>query len=397
MKTGGNMKKSIYTLSLVLILGSGCKVAEKEFRKGNYDEAIDICVKKLIDNPDKAEYILILEEAYYRANSEDLSMIEMLNKEGRPDRWEEIYHIYESVYRRQNKIQPLMPIYLGTEERDAEFKFVNAVDGLNTAKKNAAAYWYADATQKIETKDVHKSREAYYELQKINEFYDTYKDVDDLIKIAKTQGMSDVLFTVKNATNSTLSYAVTHALTEIEVRDPYGSWYVIHTKMPESAMEFTVKVNIKFVDAYPEKITNNQYAESKEIIDGYEFVYDGEGNMVKDSMGNPIKVPDYKTVTAYVTETWQEKAASVGGELVYLDESGKVIRTIAVKGETIFRNYYATATGYYDALSQQSKEKIGGKPVPFPGDEKLILDAIYQVECNVNDIMEDYNEEYLNL
>ena len=82
---------------------------------------------------------------------------------------------------------------------------------------------------------------------------------------------------------------------------------------------------------------------------------------------------------------------------LYLDESGKVIRSIAVKGETIFRNYYATATGYYDALSQQSKEKIGGKPVPFPGDEKLILDAIYQVECNVNDIMEDYNEEYLNL
>ena len=129
------MKISIYALSLVLIFGSGCKVAEKEFRKGNYDEAIDICVKKLIDNPDKAEYILILEEAFYRANGEDLAMIEMLNKEGRPDRWEEIYHIYESVHRRQNKIQPLMPIYLGTEERDAEFKFVNAVDGLNTAKR----------------------------------------------------------------------------------------------------------------------------------------------------------------------------------------------------------------------------------------------------------------------
>lgn len=44
-------------------------------------------------------------------------MIEMLNKEGRPDRWEEIYNLYESVYRRQNKIQPLLPIYLGRGTR----------------------------------------------------------------------------------------------------------------------------------------------------------------------------------------------------------------------------------------------------------------------------------------
>lgn len=391
------MKKLIYIFSLVLIFGSGCKVAEKEFRKGNYDEAIDICVKKLIDNPDKAEYILLLEEAFYRANGEDLAMIEMLNKEGRPDRWEEIYHIYESVYRRQNKIQPLLPMYLGTEERDAEFKFVNAVDGLNTAKKNAAAYWYADATQKIASKEVLKSREAYYELQKINGFYDTYKDVDDLIKIAKSQGTSDVFFTVKNATNSTLSYAVTHALTEIEVRDPYGSWYVIHTKMPESALEFTVKVNIKYLQALPEKVTTNRFQESKEITDGFEFVYDDEGNMVKDSLGNPIKVPDYKTVTAFVTETWQEKVATVSGELLYLDESGQILRSVPINGDGVFRNYYATATGYYDALSQQSKEKIGGKPLPFPSDEQLLLDAIYMLENAVNAVMNDYNEDYLNL
>ena len=391
------MKKLIYIFSLVLIFGSGCKVAEKEFRKGNYDEAIDICVKKLIDNPDKAEYILLLEEAFYRANGEDLAMIEMLNKEGRPDRWEEIYHIYESVYRRQNKIQPLLPMYLGTEERDAEFKFVNAVDGLNTAKKNAAAYWYADATQKIASKEVLKSREAYYELQKINGFYDTYKDVDDLIKIAKSQGTSDVFFTVKNATNATLSYAVTHALTEIEVRDPYGSWYVIHTKMPESALEFTVKVNIKYLQALPEKVTTNRFQESKEITDGFEFVYDDEGNMVKDSLGNPIKVPDYKTVTAFVTETWQEKVATVSGELLYLDESGQILRSVPINGDGVFRNYYATATGYYDALSQQSKEKIGGKPLPFPSDEQLLLDAIYMLENAVNAVMNDYNEDYLNL
>ena len=145
------MKKLVYASMLLLVISSGCKVAEKEFREGNYDEAINICIKKLIDNPDKAEYILLLEEAFVRANGEDLDYIKALNTEGSPDRWEEIFNVYERISARQIKITRLLPLYLGTEERDAEFKFVDAIDGMNTAKKNAAAYWYADASLKATT------------------------------------------------------------------------------------------------------------------------------------------------------------------------------------------------------------------------------------------------------
>ncbi|MFI5171558.1 MAG: hypothetical protein ACHQFW_04165 [Chitinophagales bacterium] len=391
------MRKIIYASILFTIFSSGCKVAEKEFRKGNYDEAIDICVKKLIDNPDKSEYSLILEEAFRRANEEDLSMIKVLNTEGRPDRWEEIYHIYESVYTRQEKIKPLLPIFIGEEERDAEFVFVNAVDGLNTAKKNAAAYWYADATQKMETKDIYKAREAYYELQKINNFYAEYKDVDDLINKARTLGTSDVLFTIKNVSNTTLSSDIVRSINEIEVEDAFGSWYIIHDNLPDEEIDYTVRVNIRSIISYPEKVTNNTYVESKEIQDGYEFVYDDNGDLVKDSLGNPIKVPDYKTVSATVHETWQEKIATISGEVQYIDKTGRIIKTISIKSDALFQNYYATASGYYEALSQESKAKIGGKPMPFPTDNTLLIEAVRLLGCDVNDVMDDYNEEYLNL
>lgn len=391
------MKKIIYASILFIIISSGCKVAEKEFRKGDYDEAINICVKKLIDNPDKSEYSLILEEAFSRANEEELSMIKVLNTEGRPDRWEEIYHIYESVHNRQNKIKPLLPIFIGEEERDAEFVFINSVDGLNTAKKNAAAYWYADATQKLESGNMYKAREAYYSFQNINNFYAEYKDVDDKIKEARNSGTSDVVFTIKNSSNTTLSYEVNKSLADIKVYDNNGSWYIIHTEMPASQIEYTIQLNIKNIETFAEKVTTNHYEETKEIQDGYEFLYDDKGNIVKDSLGEPIKVPDYKIVSATVHETWQEKVASISGELQYIDQTGKVIRTIAVKSEGIFQNYYATASGYYEALSTQSKSKIGGKPLPFPSDNNLLIEAIRQLDCNVNDVMEDYNDEYLNL
>lgn len=391
------MKKLVYASMLLLVISSGCKVAEKEFREGNYDEAINICIKKLVDNPDKSEYILILEEAFLRANNEDLDYIKSLNTEGSPDRWEEIYNVYERIYGRQLKIRPLLPLYVGAEERDAEFKFADALDGMNTAKKNAAAYWYANANLKLKSNDKYKAREAYYEFQKIKRFYTEYKDTDDLIKKAKDLGTNDVVFEVENKSNNSLNYDVTKAMNQIDIPKSSGTWYIIRSNYSTKDVEMTIQLNIRKIEAYPEKVSTNQYEESKQIVDGYEYVYDNQGNIVKDSLGNPIKEPDYKTVTAYVTETWQEKVATVSGEVVYLNKNGEVIRSFPVRADAVFKNYYAAATGYAEALTPQSKEKLGGKPLPFPYDDQMMIDAVNLLENEVRSVTNANNEEYLNL
>ncbi len=389
------MKKLIYTcLGLVLVL-SGCKVAEKEFRKGNYDEAIDICVKRLIDNPDKSEYIMLMEEAFYRANTEDLDAVKALHAEGRPDRWEDVYHIYERIHVRQQKISPLMPLYVGEQERDAEFKFVDAIGELNNAKKNAAAYWYASGTQKLASGEMYDAREAYYILSNIYRFYSEYKDIDELVEQAKVLGTADALFLVTDQTAGQNNYEVQQAIDRISVREDAGTWYKVHNAYPSADAEFTVELVIRQVEAFADKVSSNRYQESKEIVDGYEFVYDAQGNMVLDSLGNPVKVPDYKTVTAWVTETWQEKVATISGELLYKNKSGGVMRSIPVRSDAVFQNYYAVATGFYEALSPQSKQKIGGQPLPFPHPDDLIVDAIGQFQCNVDAVMADYNDQYL--
>jgi len=394
-KTGGYMKPLIYVLASIVILGSGCKVAEKEFRKGNYDEAIDICVKRLIDNPDKSEYIILMEDAFYRANTEDLDAIKALHTEGRPDRWESVYHIYEGIYNRQQKIAPLMPLYVGAEERDAEFKFVDAIGELNNAKKNAAAYWYAAGSEKLATGDMYKAREAYYLLSNIYRFYATYKNVDDLINEAKQNGTADALFMITDRSSGNYNYAVQQEIDGFAVQEENGTWYRLHNAFPADEADYTVELVVRQVEAFQDRVSTNRYQESKEIVDGYEYVYDAEGNKVLDSLGNPVKVPDYKTVTAFVTETWQEKVATVSGEILYKDRNGSVLRSIPVKSDAVFQNYYAVATGFYEALTPQSKQKIGGQPVPFPPDDVLLVDAVKQLKCNVDAVLHDYNEQYL--
>ncbi len=389
------MRTFIYAGLAVLIMTTGCKVAEKEFRKGDYDEAIDICVKKLIDNPDKSEYIMLMEEAFYRANTEDLAMVKALHGEGRPDRWEEVYHVYERIHVRQQKIRPLLPLYVGAEERDAEFAFVDAIGELNNAKKNAAAYWYALGSEQLSTGEMYKAREAYYTLSNIYRFYNTYKDIDDLTDRARALGTADAVFMLTNRSDGNYNFSVQQAIDRFAVKEDNGNWYRVYNSLPQEDAEFTIELVVREVLAFPEKVATNRYQESKEIIDGYEFVYDAQGNIVLDSLGNPVKVPDYKTVTAWVTETWQEKVATISGELLYKDHSGRVLRSIPVRSDAVFQNYYAVATGFYEALSPQSKQKIGGQPLPFPDDDDLLVDAVKQLQCNVDDVLEDYNEEYL--
>ncbi len=388
--------KKLYLIICAAILLNGCKVAEKEFRKGNYDEAIDICVKRLVKNPDNEDYILVLEEAFKRANGAELADIKALNSEGRPDRWEEIYNIYQSISRRQHKIEPLLPLYLGEEERDAVFEMVNVVDGIATAKKNAAAYWYADAKQKLATGDKYQARDAYGDLMKIKSFYSSYQDAEKMIVQARDLGTNNIIFIINNNSNKTLSNAVMNELRNIEPGCTSGTWYLFHDELMSDQIDFTVKLNVIQIDAFPEKVTTNRYEESKQIEDGYTYLHDNEGNIVKDSLGNSIKVPVYKTITAFITETWQEKIATVKAELNYIDKNGRIIRTVPIQADGIFQNYYAVATGYYEALTQQSKAKLGGKPLPFPSDDELIIDAMRTLENVLQNAMEDYNDQYLN-
>ena len=87
------MKKQLYLIFIPALFLFGCKAAEKEFRQGDYDQAIDISVKKLQRNPDKEAYILVLEEAFRRANDRDLAYINTLHMEGQPDRWDNVYNV----------------------------------------------------------------------------------------------------------------------------------------------------------------------------------------------------------------------------------------------------------------------------------------------------------------
>lgn len=388
------MKKQLYLIFIPALFLFGCKAAEKEFRQGDYDQAIDISVKKLQRNPDKEAYILVLEEAFRRANDRDLAYINTLHMEGQPDRWDNVYNVYQGISRRQNKVAPLLPLSIESEYRDAEFLFVDVVGELIAAKKNAASYFYAHAQQLLATGDRYDARDAYYELQQISKFYNDYQDADKLMAEARAAGMSRVGFQVVNNSDQVLNRNLVDAMEALAPAATQGMWYNIYPS--DKGDDLTVQLRINRLQAFPEQVHTNSYTDMKEVEDGWTYLYDDEGHVVKDSTGNAIKVPKYETITALISENWQEKVASIEAELRYLDQRGNVLKSVPLKGDGVFQNYFATATGYYDAISPESRQKLGGGPAPFPSNEALLLQAMGVLEGLMHNAMRDWNDDLLN-
>lgn len=365
-------------------------------RAGDNDSAIDICVAKLTRNPQKEEYILVLEEAFKRATTADLAYIRALNLEGNPDRWEEIYNVYQGISRRQNKINPLLPLYIASESRNAVFEMVDVVAELINAKKNAINYLLASAKEKINSGDKYAAREAYGELVRIKDLNPNHPEIMPLIEQALALGSNRVGFIVENKSNSVLSEEVAAALFAVEPGSADGDWYQISPYNENATYDYLVVLRILRVESFPELVNTNNYDETKQVEDGWSYIYDSEGNKVLDSLGNPLKAPTYKWITAHVSETTQEKIATVESEIRYLDADGRLLASIPAKGDGVFQNYYAMATGYYDALTPASREKIGGKPIPFPTDNALLLQSITTLEKVIAQLMRDNNYKYLD-
>jgi hypothetical protein len=98
-----------------LISCSSKKQTEEALATGHYDEAIAIALKNLRTNKNKKgkqPYIIMLESAYRKVQRRDLERITYLKSDGNPANLERIYNLYLALKNRQERIKPLLPLYI---------------------------------------------------------------------------------------------------------------------------------------------------------------------------------------------------------------------------------------------------------------------------------------------
>ncbi len=377
--TNGKIKISLLLCLSILILHS-CTSPNKLLERGRYDEAINLSVRKLTGKKKKStKFVKALETAFAKVTNSDMRLIRALEKENRSENWVQINNIHQSIRRRQQKIEPLLPL-VSKDGYKADFQFVK-IEGLEIESKEKAADFYYNEGKRLmiqaERGDKAAARNAYDNFQKIKNYYKNYKDEDRLMSRALDLGTVYILFKIQNDSRSILPRDFEREIKSISVRDLNKLWRSVSLNQEKGwDYDYTVVMRLTEIDVTADLIKEREYVDDTTIEDGWEYVLDKNGNVMKDSTGSDIKIAKKVLIKARVFETYQNKAARVAGRLEFLDNiANEVIYTEPLSVNAIFENYAATYDGDKRALTEESKKKIGNRPVPFPTNEGLILQA----------------------
>ena len=377
------MKKTTYYLAIlaIAVFMNSCVSPQKLVEKGDYDRAIQVAVKRLSGKKKKkAKYVQALELAFAKVNAADMAEADRLKNSNRPENWVRVLSIYEKIDNRQDRIQPLLPL-IDKEGIKANFKFVRVAGLAQEARNKTVEYYYNNAKRLLASaknnQDKYDARNAYTEFQKIKKYRNNYKDANQLTREASALGTTHIMFDVRNESSSVLPRAMINDLKRINIKDLEQPWQVYHVGTTSNVkMDYRIVMNITKAKVGQGLIKERTYEETKKVKDGWEYILDDRGNVVKDSLGNDLKTDRYIIAKARIIEVFQSKAATLSVRIDVLDDNrNELVDSHYLNADAIFENYASTFQGDKRALTKETKKRLGNRPVDFPTGETLLIDA----------------------
>ena len=376
------MKKQLLFFALIVFLSAcGVKKTQEALNRGNYVQAMNRAIDQLADNKTKKghqPYILLLEEAFERHTEKTLDRIAFMEKEDNASDYESIFRGYTDLNNLQEDIRPLLPLYIEDEGRYAEFNFRNYTDEILVSKGKLSDYLYTKAQTLIaEATTKYDYREAYNDLMYLNRLNPDYEQSRQLMDEAYMKGIDYVKVEVVNATQQIVPQRLEMELLNFNTYGLDDIWTKYHNN-PMSSVDYDYEMQLAFQDILisPEQIRERQLIKEKDIVDGYEYLRDDEGEIVKDSLGNRIKVDRYRTVRCEYYEFTQFKSAMVNGQVNYIDLStNQQLNTYPLSSEFIFEHVFADYDGDKRALDDNLVTLLSVGEVPFPTNEDMVYQA----------------------
>lgn len=377
------MKKLLLVSGILLFMLScgGVKKTQQALNTGNYMNAINSAVQKLAENKDKKSnqsYVLLLEEAFQKNTERELEHIAFLRKDGNPANLETIYKGYENLNRIQEMIKPLLPLRINDQNRYAEFSLTNYDSEIIATKDKLSSYLYDNALNLLtNATNKYDYRKAYDDFDYLNEINPGYGDTRLKMEEAYQKGQDYVKVAMVNNTEKIIPVKLEEELLNFNAFGLEDKWTKYHTNpLSNIDYDYDMQIELREINISPEQVNEKQIIKEKQIKDGHKYLLDNEGNVVKDSLGNKIKVDKFKTVKCNFYQFTQFKTAQVAGFISYFDlKTKQQLNSYPLASEFVFEHVYANYDGDKRALENELVSLLNLAAVPFPSNEQMVYDA----------------------
>jgi hypothetical protein len=389
------MKQIFLTLTILVSLAScaGVKKTQEALNMGNYDNAINTALKNIGENKTKKSnqpYIQLLEEAFKKNTERELQQIAFLKKDNNPANHEIIFNGYQNLKSIQERIKPLLPLKLYEENRDARFAFKDYDDEILKSKRDLSDYLYNNATVLLQTGQYKEDfRKAFDQFTYLNEINPNYKDTGLKLEEAHLKGLDYVQVVMINDSEQIVPNRLEQELLNFNTYGLNDLWTVYHTNALENIKyDYEMQVAFRDITISPEQITEKQISKEKQIKDGYKYATNSQGEVLKDSLGNKIKVDKFKTVRCNFYQFTQLKSVEVIGNVSFLDlNSQQQINSYPLASQFIFNHVYAKHNGDTSALEDDMVPLLQLSAIPFPSNEQMVYDAGEDLKAKLKGIV----------
>lgn len=367
--------KKLFVLLVTALLLSSCGSTTKKLQQGDYDAVVDKTVKKLIRSAD-ADDAAEMDRAYRMANERDLERIKFLTMENNPDNYDEIFRRYNMLKERQRKVRTVTP--LSVDGKTYSYEYVDYDATMIEAKRKAADFFFNNGKGLLENAlQKQDYRDAYYQLMKASEYSGgQFPEIDALIYDARMKGISRVIVEVNNQSPLQLPPQVEEDLISFDTRGLGNEWVEYHFKhVDENATyDYAVFVKLLSILVSPDDVKDVDQIFKKNINDGFDYVLDANGNVMRDTAGNDIKVQKFKEITCTLIETQQLKSVEIRGEVEILSMNpDRLIQKEPFGASNQFEHSSARAIGDVGALTEEALKKTQVEKIPFPTDVDMVM------------------------
>ncbi|MCF8352038.1 MAG: hypothetical protein K9H15_12780 [Bacteroidales bacterium] len=393
------MKKLIPVLLSVIILSS-CASITKNMQRGNYDQVIHKTTKKLIRKP-KVKDAEAMDRAYVLANERDLERVTFLEREDNPDYYDELFARYASLKERQRKVRTVTPLTING--KTYSYEYVDYDAKIIESKNKAAEEFYTNG-KKLMNLALSKAdfREAYYQLQRADEYGGhKFPDIEVLIHEARLNGISRVIVVPENRDpHIGIPQIDLEHLVALDTRGlKQDDWTEYHFKHVDRNMEYDYEM---FVRVLSIEISDNIEKESKQdykrkSTTEFDYALDNNGNVMKDTAGNDIKI--YKDVAATMIKKERIKTCDIRGEVEILSIAGEPRGSIAkvpFSASSKFENLSYDLIGNPEAVDVGTMNLTKQKAEPFPTEAVMVKQCIDAAKPTVQEIILDTGNTYIN-
>ena len=374
------MKRFYLFPFLLLLLIGACRSPQRYYEKGKYSKAIDEALELVRKGKAEDGDIRTLELAFNQLNGRDISELEKLLNSPSPDRWEQMLPAAQRIDERQEWIKPYLPLSLPQAGTQVSLRLYPLRDLIPQARIKAAEHRFVLGEQSLEQAEQgnkQAAREAYAHFSRSLVLRPDDLATRKLQDRAELLGYSLMKLQVNNEARTFLPGGFRIQLEETFMSAVDHRWLRI---LPEDDAcrdcDLETVIVLLDVDVSPDGIEEHKHRERNSVEDGFRYALDKNGNVMKDTNGNDIKIAIYKEVWADVFHTRQFKAARLEGMMEVRDlRSNKVLRRIPVAAETRFQAESVWFQGDKRALDPKTVKQLKNHPVPYPDEQAILSDA----------------------